>query len=452
MSQPLTSRSPWNGEAVWTGMTADGAACAAAVIAAAQAFAVWSRDHDGRRAALERLAQVCASARPRIVELLIVEAGKCRTDAEAEADLLTKKIAVTLGPGLARTPLSASGSEAQIVWRPRGVATVLGPFNFPLHLLHGLVVPALAVGCTVVAKPSERCPALGALYATVIAEAGLDHVCRVVLGGADTARALIAQPQIATVAAVGGRATGLALTQVLVGRPEVVLALELGGVNHALVCDDADLDTATTMIAEGAWRMAGQRCTATRIVHVPRVMLDGLCDRLLRERQRWVPDGTPAGVSGTLISLDAHERQRSEWSARPTGLELIAGDSTARFGISCCADPLLLVARDPVVRSQALMTEEHFGPALVVDAYDDLDGCVARIAANPYRLAASVFTASRERFLALAVRLPYGQVNHNRPTAGARSDLPFGGLGRAGNGRPAALAAGQIFADECVVW
>ena len=411
-------------------MTTDTTACAAAVTAAAQAFAVWSRDHDRRRVALERLAQACASARPRIVDLLIAEAGKCRADAEAEADLLAKKIAVTLGPGLARTPLSASGSEAQIIWRPRGVAAVLGPFNFPLHLLHGLVVPALTVGCTVVAKPSERCPALGALYASLIVEAGLDHVCRVVLGGAETARAIIAQPQIATVAAVGGRTTGLALAQALVGRPEVVLALELGGVNHALVCDDADFDGAAAMIAEGAWRMAGQRCTATRIAHVPRTLLAGFLDRLIHERKRWVPDGTPSGVSGTLISSEAVERQRSVWSVRPTGLELIAGDPAARFGLGCCADPLLLVARDSVVRTQTLMTEEHFGPALVVDAYDDLDECVARSAANPYRLAESVFTASRERFLALAARLPYGQVNHNRPTAGARSDLPFGGLGR----------------------
>ncbi len=452
MNQPLISRSPWDGEVVWTGTAADEAASAAAVIAAAQSFAVWSRDHDGRRVALERLAQVCASARTRIVDLLIAEAGKCRSDAEAEVDLLAKKIAVTLGLGLARTPQTVSGNEAQMVWRPRGVAAVLGPFNFPLHLLHGLVVPALAVGCTVVAKPSERCLALGALYATLITEAGLDHVCRVVLGGAETARALIAQPRVATVAAVGGRATGLALGRALADRPEVVLALELGGVNHALVCDDADFDSAAAMIAEGAWRMAGQRCTATRIVHVPRTMLAGLLDRLIRERQRWRPDGTPTGASGTLISRESWERQRSAWSTRPPELELIVGDPAARFGASCCADPLLLVARDHAVRTQQLITEEHFGPALVVDDYDDLDECVARIAANSYRLAASVFTASRERFLTLAARLPYGQVNHNRPTVGARSDLPFGGLGRSGNGRPAALAAGQIFADESVVW
>jgi succinylglutamic semialdehyde dehydrogenase len=452
MSQPLVSRSPWDGAVVWSGTAADADACVAAVGAAAQAFPAWSRDQDARRAALERLAQACAAAKPRIVALLIAEAGKCRADAEAEADLLAKKVAVTLGPGLARTPQAVGGNDAHLVWRPRGVAVVLGPFNFPLHLLHGLVAPALAVGCTVVAKPSERCPALGALYAELIAQAGLAHACRVVQGGADTARALIAQPQVATVAAVGGRATGLALGRALAARPEVVLALELGGVNHALACADADLDVAAAMIADGAWKMAGQRCTATRVAHAPRPLLAALCERLQRERLRWRPDGTPAGTSGALISPEARERQRSTWTGLPAGLELVAGDPDARIGAGGCVDPLLLVVRDPALRSHPLLTEEHFGPALVVDAYDDPDECVARIAANPYRLSASVFTASRERFLALAARLPYGLVNHNRPTAGARSDLPFGGLGRSGNGRPAALAAGQIFADESVVW
>jgi len=104
------------------------------------------------------------------------------------------------------------------------------------------------------------------------------------------------------------------------------------------------------------------------------------------------------------------------------------------------------------MRNHTLYRDEHFGPALIVDTYDDLDECLARCAANPYRLAASVFTADRARFIACAARLPYGQVNHNRPTAGARSDQPFGGLGASGNGRPAAVAACQIFADETVIW
>jgi acyl-CoA reductase-like NAD-dependent aldehyde dehydrogenase len=88
----------------------------------------------------------------------------------------------------------------------------------------------------------------------------------------------------------------------------------------------------------------------------------------------------------------------------------------------------------------------------VVVPFRDLDDCIRRCAANPYRLSASVFTASIKRFKACAARLPYGQVNHNRPTAGARGEMPFGGLGLSGNGRPAAVAATAIFADETVVW
>jgi acyl-CoA reductase-like NAD-dependent aldehyde dehydrogenase len=177
-----------------------------------------------------------------------------------------------------------------------------------------------------------------------------------------------------------------------------------------------------------------------------------LIDALRQERQRWLPDGTPAGANGSLINAKARARFLAEHEDAPNGLTLIAGDRTRVFADSQCVDPLLRDVRDVRVRNHPLYREELFGPGLIIDAYDDLDECVARLAANPYRLAASVFTASRERFLEIAPRLPYGQVNHNRPTAGARSDQPFGGLGLAGNARPAALAAGAIFADESVVW
>lgn len=449
----LNSRSPWTG-AELARIAAHAPDEAAAVIGAlVEQFPVWRRDHRLRWSALERFATVLGEARSGIVDLLVREAGKNRIDAEAEADLLPRKIAISLGAGLARTPQTlGQGTEPQPLWRPRGVAVVLGPFNFPLHLLHGLVVPALAVGCTVAAKPSERCPALGALYGGLLAAAGLDAVCRVVLGGAEMAQALIAQPAVATVAAVGGRSTGIALAQALSHRPEVVLALELGGVNPALVLDDGDLASAASAIADGAWRMAGQRCTATRQVHVSRARYHGLVEALKQERLRWLPDGTAGGASGAMIDAPARERFLRALAAAPPGLARLAGDPTRRFGDSCCVEPMLMAVNDRSARDHALYREELFGPGLIVDPYDDLDDCVARLAANPYRLAAAVFTASRERFLALAPRLAYGQVNHNRPTAGARSDQPFGGLGQAGNARPAALAAGAIFADESVVW
>lgn len=452
----LISHSPWDlRQTVWRGGATDPAGLAAAISLVADRFPSWAQDHDGRRARLSRLREILAARRTAIVELLVREAGKTDSDAQAEADLLGKKISITLDQGLARTPLTARSTapgEPAVVWRPRGVAAVLGPFNFPLHLLHGLVVPALAVGCTVVAKPSERCPALGALYAGCLAEAGLADACAIVQGDAAVAQALIASPVIASVAAVGGRAMGVALAKALAARPEVVLALELGGVNHALVLDDADLSAAATALADGAWKMAGQRCTATRVVHAPEATAAALTTALSAERRRWLGDGTPAGSNGALISAAARDRFLASYTILPSGFELLAGAVSLRDAQRADVDPLLLAVRDPTARAHPLYAEEQFGPALVIDTYRDLDECVARIAANPYRLAASVFTASRERFLACAARLPYGQVNHNRPTAGARSDQPFGGLGHSGNGRPAALAACQIFADETVIW
>jgi succinylglutamic semialdehyde dehydrogenase len=449
----LVSRSPWTGAVLGELAAADVNDCATSVALMAEAFAIWSLDAARRQRLLRGFAERLTAARGELVQELILEAGKNRVDAEAEADLLPKKIAISLEAGLARTPQRlTAGGEPQTLWRPRGVAVVLGPFNFPLHLLHGLVVPALAVGCTVVAKPSEHCPRLGSLYARLLAESGLAHVCRVVQGGAAVAQALIGQPEVATVAAVGGRATGIALARALAARPEVVLALELGGVNPALLLDDADVATAATAIADGAWRMAGQRCTATRQVHVPRTLYARLLEALRHERQRWLPDGTPEGANGSLISAAARERFLAAHRAAPGGMRRLAGDPERSFAASQCVEPLLCTVEDPAVRRDVLYREEHFGPGLLVDAYDDPDECVARLAANPYRLAAAIFTASRERFLAFAPCLPYGQVNHNRPTAGARSDQPFGGLGHAGNARPAALAAGAIFADESVVW
>ncbi len=450
MSAGLESISPWDARDVvfaGDGTSADGIADAVAAMHAA--FPPWSRAGD-RPARLARLRAQVVARRGDLVALLIREAGKCRADAEAEADLLPTKIDITLAQGLARTPTATpAASGALLAWRPRGVAAVLGPFNFPLHLLHGLVVPALAVGCTVVAKPSERTPALGALYAELIGAAGLDDVCRMVLGGRAVAAALIARREIATVAAVGSRAMGVALAQALAGRPEVVLALELGGVNQALVLDDADDSAAAAALAEGAWKMAGQRCTGTRIAHVPRARRDALIDLIGRGRGTWSPGADPSSAVGPMIAIAERERFQAPYRRLPAGLTLVAG---APIGADARADPLLLRVDAAAARASALYREEQFGPALIVDAYDDLDDCLARMAANPYRLAASVFTRDRERFLACATRLPYGQVNHDRPTAGARSDLPFGGVGLSGNGRPAAVAACQIFADECVVW
>ncbi len=447
----LESRSPWDGQLVAALPSTPLPALAglAGRLAAEQPrwAAPGAGGADARRQGLERLAEVLTRARPALVQALIREAGKCRADAEAEADLLPRKIAITLGAGLERTP---PAGEGPIRWRARGLAAAIGPSNFPLHLLHGLVVPALAVGCTVIAKPSERCPGLGAAYAEAITAAGLDQVVGVVQGGAELSLALAREPLVQSLAAVGGRAMGRALALAMAERPEAVLALELGGVNQALVLDDADAGLAVLALAEGAWRMAGQRCTATRIVHLPAARQQELTLALAQARARYLPAENPEGAVGRMITSAASASFRARYHDLPAGLQLVAGGQEEAAGAAC--PPLLLALRDPDARMHALYRQEQFGPALIIDPYHQEAEAVARMRENPARLAAAIFTASRERFLALAEQLPYGQVNWNRPTAGARSDLPFGGCGESGNGHPAALAAGRIFADETVVW
>ncbi len=457
MDALITSVSPWDERQLVLSIAAsDEAAIGRAAARLAAGARAWAEDAPARVAGLERLAGVLARRQAETVDLLVREAGKAEADAVQEAEALVRKIAISLGAGLARTPLQPAGNgrpgEPWLQWRARGLAAVLGPFNFPLHLLHGLVVPALAVGATVLAKPSERCPALGELYRSCLLEAGLGDVCAVVQGGAAVAQELTRLPGLACLAAVGGRATGIALSRALAERPEVVLALELGGVNQALVLPDADAAAAAGALSEGAWRMAGQRCTATRVVHVAEERRGDLLALLAREQRRWRPDGSVQGASGPLIDLATAARMRSAYAALPEGLRLHAGTLERRFAHGACVDPLLLELTAAPARTHPLYAEEQFCPALIVDGYRDLEECLERMAANPYRLAAAVFTPSQERFLACARRLPYGQVNHNRQTAGARSDQPFGGLGRSGNGHPAGVAAGMIFSAETVVW
>ncbi len=402
----------------------------------------------GDPAALDRLAAACAatSARAAGIALLVREAGKTVADATAEIDLLPRKIAVTR-EALALTPPATAdaGGAPAVGWRPRGLALALGPFNFPLHLLHGLVVPALATGNPVIAKVSERTPGLAGWYRARIHDAGLDASVAVTATDAAGAAALLTHPRIATVALVGSRRSAAAVARALADRPEVATAFEMGGVNPALVCADADLSPAATAIAEGAFRMAGQRCTATRQCWVPRGRWRDLVDLLDRERERWAPTGTPDGLLGPLISRAERDRARDRLSGMPGDWERRGGGSWGHAGL----DPALLLAG---ATPWPDLDEELFAPALAVHAYDDEDAAVRRLAAIPQRLAAAVWTGDRQRFCAIAARLPYGQVYHARGTAGARADLPFGGCGASGNGRPAARSAARIFADECVVW
>ena len=201
-----------------------------AVDRARAAFPSW-RDarFETRAAIVRRFRDVTASRSEELARLIAREMGKALWDARGEAKLLPAKVEVTLDAGMQLVAPIPAGPGVHATHHPRGVLAVLGPFNFPAHLPNGHIVPALATGNTVVFKPSELTPAVGAWLADAWREAGLPSgVLEVVQGRGDTGAALAAHAGVDGVLFTGSYATGRKLEELLLDQPHKILALEMG--------------------------------------------------------------------------------------------------------------------------------------------------------------------------------------------------------------------------------
>ncbi len=415
-----------------------------AVAAARAAFPGWSRAGlDARKARMHALRHSLSVHAGELALLIAREIGKPLWEAESEVQAAIAKIDVTLGEGLALVQTrEMAGPSQQYAYRPHGVTAVLGPFNFPLHLVHGHVVPALVTGNTVVVKPSELAPSVSQLYAQCCHEAGLPPgVFNLVQGGAEAGARLAAHPDVDAVLFTGSYAVGQAIKRVTLEQPHKLLALELGGRNPALVLADADLDKAVHDVMWGAFVTAGQRCSGTAVALVEKPLYDAFVHKLLEKVDRLrAGDPLASGVfMGPLISEQARARYLTALAHAEHH-----GATTLRHAASLTDVPRGAYVTPSVheVRApsgSAYELEELFGPDLALERVDDLDHAIARAEASPYGLSASVFTASEAQFERAFAELRYGCVNWNAPTCGASSRLPFGGTRKSGNHRPAAL-------------
>ncbi|HEY6881296.1 MAG TPA: aldehyde dehydrogenase family protein, partial [Polyangiales bacterium] len=319
---------------------------------------------------------------------------------------------------------------------------VVGPFNFPLHLVHGHVVPALLMGNTVVLKPSELTPSVGQLYAECFEAAGFaGGVFNLVQGAGGAGAKLSAHPDVDVVMFTGSYAVGQAIKRATLEQPHKLLALELGGHNPALVLADADLDKAVHDVMWGAFVTCGQRCSGTAVALVERALYPAFLARLTEKLTGLrVGDPLEPGVfMGPLISAPARERYLAQLAAaEAAGATCVAtGQPLAALPDGAYVRPTVHVLEQP--RGIAYEREELFGPDLAVMPVDDLDHAITRANESPYGLSVSLFSEREEAFSYAASRLRYGCVNFNTPTCGASARLPFGGLRHSGNHRPAAL-------------
>jgi acyl-CoA reductase-like NAD-dependent aldehyde dehydrogenase len=330
--------------------------------------------------------------------------------------------------------------------RPVGVVGAIAPWNAALILSARSIAAPLALGNTVVLKPSEWSPWVGGLlWGEIFAEAGLpDGVLNVVThapgGAGPIGDAFTTHPAVRRINFTGSTATGRRLAEAA-GRNLKRVVLELGGYNPLIVLSDADLEYAVNATAFGAFLHQGQICMSARKVLVERPVADEFTKRLA-EKTQTLKAGDPKEpdtIIGPLINEDALAtvKGRVDEAVRK-GARVLAGGEDAGNNTYRAT----LVADVPA--DAELATHETFGPVLAVEVVDDADEAVERANATSYGLSAGIITQDADRGLALAQRIESGIVHVNDQPVGDEPQMPFGGVKDSGWGR----FGGQAALDE----
>ncbi len=424
-----------------------------AVSAARGAFSTWRRlGYEARAALLRGYQERVRHHAAAFADLLAREAGKARWDAASEAGALAAKVDLVLGEGAEWTQdRRLDDLPGEIRFRPHGVLAVLGPFNFPVHLPNGQILPALLLGNTVVFKPSEKCPSAAVLMMRCFEEAGFPPgVVNLIQGGAQTAVALSQHADVDGILFTGSVPVGKAIVAANAARPGRLVALELGGKNASIVLDDANVEAAARHIAFAAYASAGQRCTATSRVFVTRGVADALVSHFADAARRVVVGHplTEGTFMGPLISDQAkHALLEAQANARRAGFEAVVEGGAYDVGRrGHYVRPSVHLAPHAEVRVPGYTHDELFGPDVAVYVVDDLDHAIRLTNDTEFGLACAVFTASAASFEHAADELRVGVLHWNQSSNGASGRLPFGGVKNSGNHRPAGIMAGTFCA------
>ncbi|SKC68751.1 succinylglutamic semialdehyde dehydrogenase [Burkholderia sp. YR290] len=446
----FASRNPGTGATVWEGNSASAEDVDRAVMSARRAFALWSVvSLDERVAVVRRFAALITERKESIAEAIGRETGKPLWEARTEVASMAAKVDISVQSYNERTGerrAAMADGTAVLRHRPHGVVAVFGPYNFPGHLPNGHIVPALIAGNAVVFKPSELAPGVARATVEVWRDAGLPAgVLSLVQGEKDTGIALANHRQIDGLFFTGSSDTGTLLHKQFGGRPEIVLALEMGGNNPLVVAPVADLDAAVHHTIQSAFLSAGQRCTCARRIFVPNDAFgDQFLARLVEVSSRIAVgeyNADPQPYMGAVISaraaarlVEAQERLIAD-GAKPL-LKMEQRDPKLGF-----VSPAIL----DVTNVTNLPDEEHFGPLAQIVRYGSFDDAISGANDTEFGLSAGLLADDEALWTHFQRAIRAGIVNWNRPTNGASSAAPFGGTGRSGNNRPSAYYA----ADYC---
>ncbi|HJT40905.1 MAG TPA: succinylglutamate-semialdehyde dehydrogenase [Sphingobium sp.] len=447
MSAALTSTEPATGALLWQGTASD---VKAEVERVRVGWPGWAaKPISYRIETLRRFVNVVRTHEEALADLIARETGKPLWDARTEVTAVMNKVDISVAAYSERTGQrrleAAMGARQSVRHKPHGVMAVLGPYNFPAHLPNGHIVPALLAGNGVIFKPSEKTPAVGEMLVRLYHEAGVpEDAVRLVLGGPDEGKALAAHPDVNGILFTGSASTGIAINRQFAANPGKILALEMGGNNPIVVWDTADIASAAVLVVQSAFLSSGQRCTAASRLIVKDELADLLIGEVKKIADRLIvdhPHADPVPFMGPVIDNGAADQLTESF------LYLMShGGRPIKHLARPVADRPFL---SPAIIDVTAMTErpdvELFGPLLQVIRVPDFPAAIAEANNSRYGLSASLVGGSPEQYNQFWANIRAGIVNWNRPTNGASSSAPFGGVGISGNHRPSAYYA----ADYC---
>lgn len=441
---------PANGAVLWHATHATADEVDTACSAARTAFASWSSTPLQLRIDIvQRFRDALKADAEGLAELISQEVGKPLWESRTEVAAMASKVDISVQAHAARTgTVSSHVADGEVVLRhrPHGVFGVVGPYNFPGHLPNGHIVPALIAGNTLVFKPSEFAPRTAVKTVELWQQAGLPAgVLNLVNGARDTGGVLAQHRALDGILFTGSYQTGALLHRQFAGQPGKMLALEMGGNNALVVWHVADMDAAVHHTIMSAFISAGQRCTcARRLIVADSIEGNAFIARLVDVAARLVvggPDTVPVPFMGPVVSAASAARLLAVQD------ELIAHGAQVLLPMRHLKPHTGLLSAGilDVTDTRDLRDEEFFGPLLQIIRVNDFDAAIAAANATAYGLAAGLLCDDAKLWQRFFDGVRAGIVNWNRPTTGAVSTAPFGGIGHSGNHRPSAYYA----ADYC---